>query len=217
MRPGNTVRQSWSGRLAVLLGLAAIGLLGSASEATAAGCAVPAASGSAATAFLPAHATVPPQNQQGNDNSGNSANIVGMWHVVYTATYSTPGPIPVPVIPPGPPDSFLMAETMKVWHADGTEWEEKIEPPPVGFCFGVWTHTAQGSVKLHHFGAISPVPDFIVVAIFYQDEIVRVSPDGNTYTGTWDFKLYGPTDVFGTGPVLQEIKGTSAATRITVQ
>ena len=94
--------------------------------------------GSAPTAFVSARATVP-QIQQGNDNRGNPAIIVGMWHVIYTATYSTAGPIPVPVIPPGPPDSFEFAETMKTWHADGTEWEEKIAPAPVGFCSGVWT------------------------------------------------------------------------------
>jgi len=210
-----TVRLSWSGRLAVLIGLAAIASLGSAGEATAAGCVVPAKTGSVPTAFLSAQATVPPI-QQGNGNSGNPAIIVGMWHVIYTATYSTAGPIPVPVIPPGPPDSFEFAETMKTWHADGTEWEEKIEPAPVGFCFGVWTQTALGRVKLHHFGAVT-APDGTVVAIFYQDEINRVAPDGSSYSGTWDFKLYGPTDVLGTGPVLQEIKGTTAATRITVR
>ena len=142
----HTVRLSWSGRVALLIGLA-IGSLGSASEATAAGCVVPATTGSAPTAFVSARATVPPI-QQGNDNRGNPAIIVGMWHVIYTATYSTAGPIPVPVIPPGPPDSFEFAETMKTWHADGTEWEEKIAPAPVGFCFGVWTHTALGRVKL---------------------------------------------------------------------
>jgi hypothetical protein len=191
--------------------------LGSAGEATAAGCAVPAKTGSAPTAFMSGRAAVPSiQSGNDNDNGGNPAMIVGMWHVIYTATYSTAGPIPVPVIPPGPPDSFEFAETMKVWHADGTEWEEKIEPAPVGFCFGVWAPTARGTVKLHHFGAVTS-PDGTVVAIFYQDEINRVAPGGSSYIGTWDFKLYGPTDVLGTGPVIQEIKGTTAATRITVQ
>jgi hypothetical protein len=105
---------------------------------------------------------------------------------------------------------------MKTWHADGTEWEEKIQPAPAGFCFGVWKRAAQDTVKLHHFGAITGA-DGSVLAIFWIDEIDRVAPDGRTYSGTWDFKLYGPTDVFGTGPVLQEISGTTAATRITVE
>ena len=211
---GNIVRGSWSRRLGALIGLAAIGLLFSASQAIAAGCVVPGKAVSAPTGFVTARATLP-SIQQG-DNGGQPATIVGLWHVIYTATYSTAGPIPVPVIPPGPPDSFQFAETMKTWHADGTEWEEKIQPAPTGFCFGVWKHADHDTVKLHHFGAIT-APDGSVVAIFYMDEVNRVAPDGTTYSGTWDFKLYAPADVLGTGPVLQEIAGTTAATRITVQ
>lgn len=215
MKRGNIVQPSWSGRVGALIGLAAIGLLSSATQASA-GCVVPGKAGSAPTAFVSAPATLPPIIQQGSDNGGQPATIVGLWHVVYTATYSTSGPLPVPVIPPGPPESFVFAETMKTWHADGTEWEEKIQPPPTGFCFGVWKHTAEGSVKLHHFGAVT-APDGTVVAIFYMDEVNRVAPNGSSYVGVWDFRLYAPTDVFGTGTVLQEISGTTAATRITVQ
>lgn len=213
MKRGNIVRLMSSGRLAVLIGLAGIGLLFTGSEARAGGCFVPGKAGSAPTAFLSAHATLP-ATQQGDDG-GQPATIVGLWHVIYTATYSTAGPLPVPVLPPGSSDSFQFAETMKTWHADGTEWEEKIEPAPAGFCFGVWKHTDNASVKLHHFGAVTG-PDGSVVAIFYMDEINRVAPEGRTYIGAWDMKIYGATDVFGTGPVLQEIKGTTAATRITV-
>ena len=80
----------------------------------------------------------------------------------------------------------------------------------------MWKSTNNGSVKLHHFGAVTD-PNGTVVAIFYQDEINRVAADGRTYVGTWDFKIYGPADVLGKGPVLQEISGTAAATRITVK
>jgi hypothetical protein len=104
---------------------------------------------------------------------------------------------------------------MKTWHSDGTEWEEKIEPAPAALCFGVWKPTAPDRVKLHHFGAVT-APDGSVVAIFYIDEVNRVGRNGTTYTGSWDMKIYDATDVFGTGPVLQEIRGTAAATRITV-
>jgi hypothetical protein len=212
MKRGNTLRLLGRGRLAVLVSLAVMGLAVSGSDASA-GCVAAGKAGSAPTAFLSPHTTLLP-NRQG-DQGGEPATIVGLWHVIYTATYSTAGPLPVPVIPPGPPDSFQFAETMKTWHADGTEWEEKIEPPPAGFCFGVWKHTDNGSVKLHHFGAVTG-PDGSVVAIFYQDEINRVAPDGRTYGGAWDMKIYGATDVMGTGPVLQEISGTTAAARITV-
>jgi hypothetical protein len=42
------------------------------------------------------------------------------------------------------------------------------------------------------------------------------SRDGKTYRGTFDQKLFDLTDVFGTGTPVQEIKGTTAATRIGV-
>ena len=214
MKRGNTRRLLWRGRLAVLIVLAAIGLVSSGSDASA-GCVAGGKAGFAPVAFLSPHTTLLPSGHA-DDQGGEPATIVGLWHVVYTATYSTAGPLPIPVIPPGPPDSFQFAETMKTWHADGTEWEEKIQPAPTGFCYGVWKHTAEGSVKLHHFGAMT-APDGSVVAVFYQDETNRVSPDGRSYGGVWDMKIYSPADVMGTGPVLQEISGTTVATRITVR
>ncbi len=197
-----------STRFAAALALSVFALL-FATEARA-GCMNPGKTGSVPIAFLSTQANVPPNSQDGQDVP-QPATIVGLWHVIYTATYTTSGPLPVPVAPP----DFEFAETMKTWHADGTEWEEKIEPPPAGFCFGVWKHAAGGSEKLHHFGAVT-APDGSVVAVFYEDELNRVAPDGKSYSGTFDFKLYGPTDVLGTGPVLQEIRGTTAATRIAV-
>jgi len=52
--------------------------------------------------------------------------------------------------------------------------------------------------------------------IFTVSEINTVAQDGKTYTGSFDFKLFGSTNVYGTGTPLQEIKGTTAGTRITV-
>ncbi len=213
MKRGHTFRPLRTPRYFVFVALAAIGLLLSAGEAKA-GCFTATKAGFAPNAFLSAQ-TALSAIQQGDQNRDDPASIVGLWHVIYTATYSTAGPLPVPVIPPGPPSSFQFAETMKTWHADGTEWEEKIEPAPAAFCYGVWEPTTHGRVKLHHFGAVT-APDGSVVAIFYIDEVNRVGRDGRTYTGSWDMKIYNATDVFGTGPVLQEISGTAAATRITV-
>ena len=55
-----------------------------------------------------------------------------------------------------------------------------------------------------------------VANVFTVDEINRVARDGKTYCGTFDFKIFDATDVYGTGTVLQEIKGTTAGTRITI-
>lgn len=87
-------------------------------------------------------------------------------------------------------------------------------------CFGVWKELAHGTVKLHHIGlmfnpdATSPVD--AVANVFTVDEIDTVAPNGKTYTGTFDFKIFDATDVFGTGTPIAEVKGTIAATRITV-
>jgi hypothetical protein len=213
MTSGNRFQGSWTRRGAVLLGLGVAGLLMTASQA-AANCVGPGRPGSTPVAFLSPGLTLAAA-PQGNGNGGGPSTIVGMWHVVYTATFATAGPIPVPVIPPGPPNSFQFIESMKTWHADGTEWEQKIQPAPTGFCFGVWRHADRDTIKLHHFGTLT-ASDGSVTAIFWMDEVNRVAADGRTYSGTWDFKLFGPTDVLGTGTVLQEISGTMGAARISV-
>lgn len=213
MTSGKRFQWSWSRRWAVPIGLAVAGLLMTASQA-AANCVDPGKPGAAALAFMRPGLTLPAV-PQGNGNGGGPATIVGLWHVVYTATFATAGPIPVPIIPPGPPDSFQFIESMKMWHADGTEWEEKIQPAPAGFCFGVWTRAPQDTIKLHHFGALT-ASDGSVQAIFWINEVNRVASDGRTYSGTWNFRLYGPADVLGTGPVVQEISGTMVAARISV-
>jgi hypothetical protein len=193
-------------RIFAFVVLVALGLMFTPSGVKAAGCA----------ANYPAGTPVSPLKNSQPDNAPNQpTTIVGLWHVVYTATYTTNGPLPVPLVPPA--DPFEFSETLKTWHRDGTEWEELIAPPPAGgFCFGVWKPTASGNVKLHHIGVIF-APDGSIATIFYMDELDRVAPDGKTYSGTFDMKFYGPTDVFGAGPVLQEIKGATAATRIIVE
>lgn len=212
MTRAHRIRLSWPGRLVVPIGLAVAGLSLVASEARA-GCFVPGKGGFAPTPLLSAPARVP-LKQQGGEQAQQPATVVGLWYVEYTATYSTSGPLPIPVVPPG---SFPFNQSFKTWHSDGTEWENAFLPPAGGnICMGVWQHTANGSVKLHHTGVMWG-PDGTMAAIFTEDEIVRVAADGMTYSGSWDFKIHAPTDVLGTGTVLQEISGTVAATRITVQ
>ena len=53
--------------------------------------------------------------------------------------------------------------------------------------------------------------------IFTIDEKDKVAPNGKTYTGTFDFKLWPPTfDAVGVGTPIAEVTGTTSATRITV-
>lgn len=216
MNRRNIFRTLWGGRCAALVALAGLGLLFGASGAKAGGC----ASGYKASAAPGIPFVSPPQDealnrQDDNDWHGPVA-IVGLWHVVYTATYSTAGPLPVPVIPPGPPESFQFIQSYKTWHGDGTEFENAFLPPAGGnVCFGVWKDLGHGSVKLHHIGLMFD-PAGNVANVFTVDETDTVAPNGKTYAGQFDFKIFEGTDVLGTGTVLQELKGTTAGTRITV-
>jgi hypothetical protein len=212
----NSLRAIRGGRFAALVALAVLGLLFTAAGAKAAGCAAPYKAGAA-----PSIPFVSPQpddssNPQDAEQNFEPRTIVGLWHLVYTATSATAGPLPVPVIPPGPPDSFQFIQSYKTWHADGTEFENAFLPPAGGnVCFGVWKDLGRGSVKLHHIGLMFS-PEGAVSNVFTVDETDTVAANGKTYTGTFDFKIFEPTDVLGTGAVLQEIKGTTAGTRITV-
>jgi len=193
------------GRLFAVVALFALAMLSTASRASA-GCA----------AYSPG-APLAPNFDEGQIGPSEPVTIVGLWHVIYTATYSTSGPLPVPVIPPGPPSSFQLVQSYKTWHADGTEWENAFLPPMGGnVCFGVWKDLGHGTVKLHHVGLMFDPSTGTVAATFTVDEINTVAPNGKTYKGTFDQKIFAPTDVFGTGTVLQEIKGSTAGTRITV-
>jgi hypothetical protein len=199
------------GRFSALVALAGLGLLFTAPGVKAGGCAPVPYPYKASTA--PAIPFVNPHD----DNSYQPATIVGLWHLIYTANYSTSGPLPFPVIPPGPPSSFQFLESFKTWHADGTEFENAILPPAGGnICFGVWKDLGHGCVKLHHIGLMFAA-DGSLAFIFTVDEKNTVAPNGKTYSGDFDFKLWPPSySAVDTGTPLQEVKGTTAGTRISV-
>ncbi len=203
-------RVLWSARLAGLVALLGLALFFAARGASAAGCAVPYAVG--------APVLSPLTNPQLAHEPNQPVSIVGLWHVNYTGNYDDNFPLS-PAPPATPPFPFL--ESYKTWHADGTEFENAFLPPSGGnVCFGVWKDLGHGMVKLHHIGlmfnpdATSPMD--AVANVFTVDEVDTVAPNGKTYTGTFDFKVFDATDVFGTGTPIAEVKGTIAATRITV-
>jgi hypothetical protein len=192
-------------RFSALVALVAVGLLFTAAGAKGGGCAVPYKTGAApAIPFVSPHA---------DGDSKEHATIVGLWHVIYTATYDNN-------FPPGgpyPPTPFPFVESFKTWHGDGTEFENAFLPPSGGnICFGVWKDLEKGTVTLHHIGLMFN-PDGSISSIFTVDETDTVASDGKTYKGTFDFKLWPPSyDAVGVGTPIAEVKGTTAATRITV-
>jgi hypothetical protein len=136
-------------------------------------------------------------NQQDGEPN-EPVSIVGLWHVIYTLN-----------------GGGMFAETLKTWHGDGTEWENAFFAPGA-FCYGVWKDLGHGSVKLHHIGLMFNVGGDLV-NIFTVDETNTVAPNGNSYSGHFEFKLWPPSfDAVGVGSPEADSKGTTAATRVTV-
>ena len=189
--------------------LVGLGLLFTASSAKA-DCGLPSKKGAAPSIpFLSPSGRETSNHQDEDEKSNKHASIVGLWHVVYTAT-SAPNP-------PFPSTPFQFAESLKQWHGDGTEFENAFLPPTGGnICFGVWKDLGHGNAKLHHIGLMFD-GEGLVKNIFTQDETNTVASNGKTYSGTFDFKIWPPSfDAVGVGSPLVEVTGTMAATRITV-
>jgi hypothetical protein len=217
MNRKNISRALRSVRFSAIAALAVLAVLFAASGAKAGGCAANYPAGYKASA-APAIPFVSPQaDDHQDDYDAHGHAIVGLWHVIYTATETTSGPLPVPVIPPGPPSSFQFVETLKTWHADGTEFENAFVPPTGGnFCYGVWKDLGDGHAKLHHIGLMF-APDGSISNIFTVDETDAVASNDKTYKGNFTMQLWPPSfDLVGVGKPVQVIKGTTAATRITV-
>ena len=126
----------------------------------------------------------------------SSGSIVGLWHAVYTATDGT----------------NFGYQSFDVWHGDGTEFESADIPPVVGaLCVGVYRQWGR-SVTLNHFGWTWDPSGLVPTGSFNLTETISVSADGNSYTGTFDFKPY---DTNGNFEPAGEHKGSIAAQRIT--
>jgi hypothetical protein len=191
------------------------------SGAKAGGCAVPGKLGAAhSSPFVSPHGN----DYQDDESSNGPASIVGLWHLLYTGNTDDN-------FPPGgpyPQTPFPFLESFKTWHVDGTEFENAFLPPTGGnICFGVWKDLGHGEVKLHHigvmFGGPGATPPEDVSNIFTVDETDKVAPDGKTYSGYFDFKLYAPSDCANsasgyvcTGKPISEVTGSTYGVRIAV-
>jgi hypothetical protein len=195
------------GRFTAFIALIALGVLLTASGAKADGCAnLNKAAGAPSAPFVgPKHGDDHPQGEESNGH----ASIVGLWHLIYTAETESGAPI----FPPAP---FQFAETFKMWHADGTEFEQAFFSQGA-ICLGVWKDLGEGRVKLHHIGLMFDATTGQISNIFTIDEKDKVAGNGETYSGSFDFKLWPPSfDAVGVGTPIAEVTGTTSATRITV-
>jgi hypothetical protein len=143
------------------------------------------------------------------DWDDHDPSIVGMWHVVFTAYTSNGDAIP---------DGAPIDNSVVVWHPDGTEIMNSSRSAQDGnFCLGVWERTGRRAYLLNHIpwqgNVFDPTvpPDTIGKP---QDgaqiiEKITLSPDGDSYTGTFTLKAYQ------NGSVYQTFTGTLSAKRIT--
>jgi len=203
---GTLSRLLRDGRFFALIALVGFGFLLTASGARAASCALPSKAGAAPPLpFVSPHG----DDQQVGEDSFGPASIVGLWHVIYTAETESGAPI-------FPPVPFAFAETFKTWHGDGTEFENANLPPAGGICYGVWKDIGDASVKLHHIGLMFDSAGQLS-NIFTVDEKATVARNSQTYSGSFDFKLWPPSfAAVGVGTPIAEVTGKTAATRINV-
>jgi hypothetical protein len=134
--------------------------------------------------------------------------MVGMWHVIFTATNMKGAAIPPTVI-----DNALA-----VWHSDRTEIMNSVRPPQDGnFCMGVWEQLDRSKYYLNHFAwYANQFPNDNPSGIGDPQgpsqfrEWITLSSDGDHFTGT--FRL----DAFEVSNSLQtSFTGTLTGTRIT--
>ena len=129
------------------------------------------------------------------DGATGPNTIVGLWHVAYTAGGASFG------------------VTFKEWHSDGTEFENVDHSALVGnVCFGVWKQVGFRTVRLHHTGWTFD-DNGNPTGFFTQDETDTIAPNGMSYSGNFDFKVFDTNGDYISGT---ETIGTIAASRITV-
>lgn len=129
-----------------------------------------------------------------NDQTPNPAShptIVGLWNVTFTSGGET------------------VDVAFDAWHSDGTEILNDFTNPIEGnVCLGVWTQTGPRTYKLKHPSWSFDNTGTLLGTVIIREN-VTVSPDGNSFRGTYAYDIYDTTGAFVT-----ELTGTLSATRI---
>ena len=97
------------------------------------------------------------------------------------------------------------------WHGYGTAILNSSRAPATqSFCLGVWEKTGRSMYKLNHF-PLSWNPDETLLGPANIREEITLSPDHNSYVGTFTLDQYNPG-----GNLLAHVVGRVKAKRITV-
>jgi hypothetical protein len=124
--------------------------------------------------------------------TGNPS-IVGLWRVHFILDNGT--------------ESF---QSFKQFHPDGLEMEVANVNAIPDSCNGTFKVRADGTVQLFHVGWLI-LDQNSPAGHFRETDIIRVSQDGNHYSGTWHER-----DFDANGNLVSEEGGTLKATRLTV-
>lgn len=131
-----------------------------------------------------------------SDDNFNEPSIVGFWHIRLAVG-----------------GNAIDGGTQQ-WHGDGTEVIDSGGRSPLigNVCFGVWKKVGERHYKLNHRGVGFDPAGSAVVGVDTLIFDVKLSRDGNSYTGTFTQYAFD-TDGNSMGPA---VKGTASGTRITV-
>jgi hypothetical protein len=143
-----------------------------------------------------------------SDNDADDEQIVGMWHVLFTAKGNGGGP----------PDGTPIDNSIIVLHSDKTEIMVSSRPPQDGnVCMGVWEKTGRSKYTVNHIGwggydtANAPAgignpsgPTRIL-------EKIVLSADGKHFVGTFTLDAHDTS-----GNLTAHIVGQMTGTRVTV-
>jgi hypothetical protein len=140
----------------------------------------------------------------GLDPFEKNSSIVGFWHFKFTSKGNEGI---------GIPDGAPIDAGYAQWHSDGTEITNSgaISTITGNICMGVWQQVGLRTYKLNHFAIVFDSAGINVIGPANIKEEVTVSPDGNSFAGTFTIDKYTEA-----GNSNGHVQGTVAATRITV-
>jgi hypothetical protein len=164
------------------------------------GLAVPFASASCANKSLARYVSVPSATQTAVAAANSAAppsslkilpSIIGLWNV----TFSSGGQV--------------VDVAFDAWHSDGTEiLNDYTDPIEGNVCLGAWEQSGALTYKLKH-PSWSFDSNGTLLGTVMIHEVVNLSPDGNSYAGSYKYDIYDTAGVFQ-----EEFTGTIKATRI---
>jgi hypothetical protein len=121
----------------------------------------------------------------------DAASIVGLWKATFTS------------------GGQVVDVGFDAWHSDGTEiLNDYTDPVEGNVCLGVWRQAGPRTYKLKHPSWVFDNTGTLLGTVIIH-ETVRLSADGNSYSGSYTYDVYDVSGAF-----VEEFTGDLSATRI---